>query len=664
MLRRSAFRTVLLAVFVLLGTGVSWANPPGPYAAFDAKARAELEGTAPSSVPSWDAANAARDAGRYAEAEAAYRAVAVAAPKFDHAHRRLCSSLSALGRRDEAVAECRVAMRLRDSPENQAALAAALVEGSSPPPAALTEAHGLVLRAQRTMPDDVAITSIAARVALSRGDASSFDLDVATLRRIAPDAPETVFFSIVQDLDRDDGAGARAELARHRALFQPEQIAGIEEMIDGAESRPTPAHLAWRVGKIFALWGAAFALLFGLGTLLSRATLRATKNVAPSAKGAAIGGTAWLKRLYGVLLAATSVFFYVSLPLVALAVLLIGGAVVYGMLAVGYVSFKLIVIVVVVVAASLWAMAKGVWAVFRRRKEEDPGLPLDVTSHAKLGAVLAEVSGKVGTRNVDRVFLTPGTAMAVFERGSTLATWRGRGERCLVVGGALFSGFSVHSFKAVLAHEFGHFKNEDTAGGAFSLAARRSLQEMIVALARGGAAGRYNPAWLFVEGYYKVFLRISHGASRLQEVLADRWAVVAYGSRSFADGLRHVIVSDLRFNARVSHAVKSAAEANTPLVNLYRLVDEVPGAVEIEAAIEAALDRAPGPYDSHPSPKDRLEAANAMGVAPEAEDDDGEADVWTLFEDREALERALMADAKRNIERNTGLVLADESDAA
>ncbi|HEX7604975.1 MAG TPA: M48 family metallopeptidase, partial [Polyangiaceae bacterium] len=335
----------------------------------------------------------------------------------------------------------------------------------------------------------------------------------------------------------------------------------------------------------------------------------------------------------------------------------------YGVLAMGYISVKLFVIVAVVVVASLWAMAKGVWALFRRPTDEDPGLPLDVASHAKLQAVLAEVSGKVGTRTVDRVFLTPGTAMAVFERGSTLATWRGRGERCLVVGGALFSGFPVHAFKAVLAHEFGHFKNEDTAGGAFSLAARRSLQEMILALARGGAAGRYNPAWLFVEGYYKVFLRISHGASRLQEVLADRWAVVAYGSRSFAEGLRHVIVSDIRFGARVTHAVQSAAEANAPLVNLYRLTEDPPGSEKVEGAIEDALNREPGPYDSHPSPKDRLEAARAMGI--ELADADGdENDVWSLFEDREALELELMAQAKRNIEHNTGLVLPDKAGEA
>ena len=60
--------------------------------------------------------------------------------------------------------------------------------------------------------------------------------------------------------------------------------------------------------------------------------------------------------------------------------------------------------------------------------------------------------------------------------------------------------------------------------------------DMLVALIQNGAAAVYNPAWLFATRYHQIFLRISQGASRLQEVLADRRAVSAYGSRPFVDG--------------------------------------------------------------------------------------------------------------------------------
>ena len=249
--RRLSLRPLVLAL--LLGAGAAHATPTSPYAALDARARAELEGIAPAAVSSWDLANTARDEGRYADAATAYRAVADAAPRFDHAHRRVCSSLSALRRSDEAILECRAAMALRESPENEAALAAALVDAPSPPPAAQTEAYGLVLHAQKTQPDDPAITSIAARVAMARGDGASFDRNVTTLRRIAPDAEETAFLTIVQDLDREDVDGAHAELAAHRSLFRAERAAALDAMIDDVASHPTPARRAWRAAGVLAV---------------------------------------------------------------------------------------------------------------------------------------------------------------------------------------------------------------------------------------------------------------------------------------------------------------------------------------------------------------------------------------------------------------------------
>jgi hypothetical protein len=41
-----------------------------------------------------------------------------------------------------------------------------------------------------------------------------------------------------------------------------------------------------------------------------------------------------------------------------------------------------------------------------------------------------------------------------------------------------------------------------------------------------------NPAWWFATGFYRIFLRVSQGAARLQEILADRRAAEAYGGAS------------------------------------------------------------------------------------------------------------------------------------
>ena len=77
-------------------------------------------------------------------------------------------------------------------------------------------------------------------------------------------------------------------------------------------------------------------------------------------------------------------------------------------------------------------------------------------------------------------------------------------------------------FKAILAHEYGHFSNRDTAGGDLARWVRASIYRMAYNLAVSGQARWYNPAWLFINGFHRGFLRITQGASRLQEILADR----------------------------------------------------------------------------------------------------------------------------------------------
>ena len=75
---------------------------------------------------------------------------------------------------------------------------------------------------------------------------------------------------------------------------------------------------------------------------------------------------------------------------------------------------KLVLIVVIVVCATLWSMLKGLLV---RASDEDPGERLDLRGEPRLRSLLGDVARKVGTRPVDNVYLTPGTELAVMERG-------------------------------------------------------------------------------------------------------------------------------------------------------------------------------------------------------------------------------------------------------
>jgi Zn-dependent protease with chaperone function len=351
------------------------------------------------------------------------------------------------------------------------------------------------------------------------------------------------------------------------------------------------------------------------------------------------------------------VYYWLSIPVVALLVLAAAGGALYAIFALGHIPIKLVVIILLVLFATLRAMAKGLFA---RGRDEDPGLRLAAEEEPRLRVLLTEVAAKIGTRPVDNVYLTPGTDLAVMERGGFLKQLRGSSERCLILGVAVLDGMKLGPFKAILAHEYGHFSNRDTAGGGFALGVRRSLRTTALHLAQHGAAAWYNPAWLFVIGFQRTFLRVSQGASRLQEILADRWAAFAYGSAAFERGLNHVIDRSIRFDAYANATLGEVIEAKQPLPNLYAYrPTKGPDTAELDKEVEEAIHREPSPYDSHPSPVHRIEWTRALSAAGATTPEDEAMDVWSLFENREAVEKRLTQAVRENLQANRGIAIPE-----
>jgi Zn-dependent protease with chaperone function len=376
------------------------------------------------------------------------------------------------------------------------------------------------------------------------------------------------------------------------------------------------------------------------------------------------GGAAALRKLYAAVLWLTCGVYYLSVPLVVLLVVAAGYAVWLVFVAIGQIPLKLALVVAVMVLVSLWAVAKSIWASLVRAKGEDPGLRLDPADHPRFKAALEEAARRVGTRPVDTVFATPGTDAAVYEQGGLARQLAGRTERCLILGVGLLDGMTEGQLKSVLAHEYGHFVNEDTAGGGFSLAVRRSVLQMADALASGGAAAWYNPAWLFVTSFYKLFLRVSQGASRLQEILADRWAALAYGGRTFAAGLTHVVTRSIRFDKHAGATLREVVEGALPLRNLYRYAPaQAVEEQEVTDEVAKAMNAEPSPYDSHPRPADRVAWVGDVACA-HGDDLDDRSPAWDLFADREALERRLTDEVRANVATRHGVAIPAERPAA
>lgn len=648
---RSCTRAAALLVAVLAFPAFA----AGPDSTYEARIDSALRARDARAESLFAAANAALAAKNASLAADLFARVLQRVPDFAPATRRLAYSHLQLKNRSVAV-ELLDSLLTRDSTAfSRSALAGALVDhdqGTFPPEADVRRARALVFAAIAEAPDEPSVWTSAWEVALAHDppDTTLLRRTALAMVRLLPGEWGAWLPLVQYGLFTDQPKVVSAALARAHALGMPpeleQQVVAYAAQRRGEHDR---AIAMWAGVWLLVGWAVAFAALFAIGAGLSRAALRAASRSVGSATGEATGLDARLRQAYRVVLWGSGAFFYASMPLLLVVVLAVGGGLVYLMFSIGHVPVKLVFIVVLITGATALAILRGLFA---RYKDEDPGPKADLAAHPRLRATLDLVAGHIGTRPVDTVFLTPGTEVAVFERGGLRRQLQGHAERCLILGIGVLDGMTQRQLKSILAHEYGHFSNRDTAGGGLALSVRRSLMSIAMGIAQGGAAAWYNPAWLFLRAFHAVFMRISQGASRLQEVLADRWAAAAYGSLAFEQGLTHVIATSVRFDARVNRTIHEVLNEKKPLPNLYRYrpAASTEAETEEEAGVAKALDAEPTPYDSHPAPRQRLDWVRGYaspGLPVEAGDDEP---AWNLLEGREALEEAMTAETRANVE--------------
>ncbi len=185
----------------------------------------------------------------------------------------------------------------------------------------------------------------------------------------------------------------------------------------------------------------------------------------------------------------------------------------------------------------------------------------------------------------------------------------------MILGAGLLEILTMDELRSILAHEYGHFRNKDTAGGHLALSVRRTMMRTAELLAKQGAT-KMSPLWWFTQGYYKLFMRISQGASRLQEILADRVAARAYGSETFATALHVTVEQTHWFELAADRVVEATLAGKHAITNIYEQT-RVLSADESEVQLASSKDfaREPSPYDSHPSALERVALANELNFA-------------------------------------------------
>jgi Zn-dependent protease with chaperone function len=597
----------------------------------------ELGGVAPEAVDDFRNATAAMDRADWSNATAGYRKVVQKAPKFSPGLRRLGISLVESGERAEGLRLLNQAVALDRSPENLISLAQAV--GFSKKPAATPEeiqtALALAKEAAQfpSTAGDPSYSTLVAQLALQANELPDFRQALAHLRGEYPNLMYTHYYAAVDAAMREQWSESEDEIRKAGSLGLPKNA------VDGfLQSTPVGSHArAWRWARYSAFlvgaWALGLVFLLIAGKYLSGRTLKSIETADPNASLSS--SEASIRGHYRSLIQFAGSYYYISLPVVILLVVAVAGSVIYGFLLLGRIPIRLILILGFGGLITIWKMIQSL---FIKIPTEDPGRSLSRDEAPALWTVADEVAAKVGTRPIDEIRVTPGTDMAVYEHGSRRERELDHAKRVLLMGVGLLNGFQQPAFRAVLAHEYGHFSHRDTAGGDVALRVNQDMIKFAVAMAQHGQAVWYNIAFQFLRLYHFIFRRITYGATRLQEVLADRVAARLYGSFAFEQGLSHVIRQSVEFQHEAGKEIESAKRDQRPLRNLYAL--DLSQEQNVDEEVSKALAAPTTEDNTHPGPADRFRLVSR--VTPPG-DVPVEGLVWDLFADRSKLTTEMSA---------------------
>lgn len=614
-------------LLLLLIASITYAQP-GRDMAKEKAIWAELETVAPQRLADFKAATEAMDAQDYDKAIELFLKVRQAAPGFDAALRRLGGCLVSAGQTEAGFAYLRQALAIRRSPENLLSLAQSLAfpAGKEGTRKQKEEAYQLLKEANRSAPAYADALVLQAQFAMEMDKIDDFRRVTGQLVANHPDLMATHFFNAILAANDEKWITAEQEIKVAQSLGLAPEIA--QQFLDsGVKTRATVWHYLIYSLYLTGAWVIGLIGLFLIGKLMSRKTLTSLEAANPNSPTSASELT--LRKFYRRLINVAGFYYYISLPVVIFLVIIVAASITYAFVMLGRIPIKLIAILVIGGLITIFTLIRSL---FIKVESVDPGRSLKYDEAPGLWDLTRTVAATVNTRPVDEIRITPGTELAVYEKG----TWRERSQdkaqRILILGIGVLNDFKQNGFRAVLAHEYGHFTHRDTAGGDIAIRVNNDMMKFAHAMIIHGQATWWNVAFQFLRIYHFIFRRISHGATRLQEVLADRVAALQYGPLAFEEGLTHVIGKSVEFHHLATKEIEDSVAVRRALQNLYEL--RVDQNSNLQQQIEESLNRETSEDDTHPCPNDRFRLTRKITGANESP---ATGMVWDWFKNREAL---------------------------
>jgi Zn-dependent protease with chaperone function len=248
------------------------------------------------------------------------------------------------------------------------------------------------------------------------------------------------------------------------------------------------------------------------------------------------------------------------------------------------------------------------WSILPRvDRFEAPGPLVNREREPRLFAEISSIAQATGQEMPHEVYFIPEVNAWVAQRGGI----GGMGSRrIMALGVPLMALLTVSQFRAVLAHEFGHYHAGDTKLSPWVYKTRVAILRTVKNLSSHRSYLAYL-SYLF-KWYAEMFLRVTLAISRAQEYAADQLAARFAGSKALAEGLKQLHRGDTAWMTYLRNEVGPVLSAGflpplSPGLSHFLAAPQISRPVEASLQEELAQGKA-DPFDSHPSLRERLAA--------------------------------------------------------
>jgi heat shock protein HtpX len=288
---------------------------------------------------------------------------------------------------------------------------------------------------------------------------------------------------------------------------------------------------------------------------------------------------------------------------------------------------------------------------------EAKGVPIDLSKEPRLAREIKAIADGLNEPMPAEVYLVADANAFVLEAPAAGGKSK---RRVMGLGLPLLQMLPIAQFRAVLAHEFGHYYAGDTRLGPWVYNARCAMEEVYKNLGKKSQVLGFLRRWGLVAGlhrllmsglriYWKLFMRITQAISRRQEFRSDELACYVAGSQALIDGLENIRKCSAGLGAYWNAFVLPVAMGGyqPDLTHDFQRFMQAPSIAKAtsEFLAQHASIAKPSPFDSHPPLSKRIEQARQISLpAPEffASDVASDQPAISLIDELSSLETGLL----------------------